>query len=465
MLKLVLVFTTQLLTAAAPPQEGPAYDAAKQHFNEGRYEQAAAGFENLWKQSPNPKYLHYAAMAWAGLGRDTHAIVNWQRVVQTPGASAKISADANEFLVEAFKRAPAVTLQLPPEAANEAWNIELTPEQGPPIAMPLSEARKPDSPGNVIHLTPGKWTITLTGPSTYQPATAEVTVAEGTPMPVNLAPAKVAGTVQLQVQPLVEGATAVFRDEQGVQPEVQHTLANGSSVSLPPGRWTVTINAQGYHPYTVRVVSTAGQVTELPVTLRATGPGPQPPPDPEELRVPHPKLALGLGIGAGVVAVAGGVLIGVGEGGIARAENPNATKVVADRRDQFAGGAALLGGGVGLGITALIARNGMKKKKDWYIPLLSGLAVGAAGGVWFGLTSRTQYNDLEDFAEKTGTVTSGWVTKMRANVYGSTLLSGMGAGLAAGALGGLIADGRTPRTRTSFGVTIFPLSGSFRLRF
>lgn len=464
MLKLVLVFSTHMLGAAAPQPEDPAYDAAKQHFNEGRYAEAAAGFEQLWKESPDPKYLHYAAIAEAALGRDTHAIVNWQRVVQETDATKKISADAKDFLVEAYKRAPAVTLNMAPDAAGEAWSIELTPEQGPSIAMLLSEARRPDSPGNVIHLAPGKWTITLTGSRKFQSTTAEVTVTEQTPTSVELQPARVTGVVELQVQPFVEGATAVFCDVQGVQPEVEHTLSDGSAVTLPEGQWVVTIEAQGHHPYTARVESTAGRLTGLPVTLTPSGVGG--PDSTQNRKVPHPKLALGLGIGAGLAAVAGGVLVGVGESGISpSAERPDMYRTgedgVSAGTNQVAWGGAMLGGAVGLGTTAVMAKVGVRSKR-WFIPLSLGLASAIGGTVVYVLTTSKHSGKFtnQDYLAQPE------VDTMRAEIYGSSLLIGLGSGLLIGSVSGLIVGRKaSPGDRSTMSFNFSPRGGSLKVSF
>lgn len=463
MLKLVLVFSTQMLGAAAPQPEDPAYDAAKQHFNEGRYAEAAAGFEQLWKESPDPKYLHYAAIAEAALGRDTHAIVNWQLVIQETDATKKISADAKDFLVEAYKRAPAVTLNMAPDAAGEAWSIELTPEQGPSIAMLLSEARRPDSPGNVIHLAPGKWTITLTGSRKFQSTTAEVTVTEQTPTSVELQPARVTGVVELQVQPFVEGTTAVFRDVQGVQPEVEHTLSDGSAVTLPEGQWVVTIEAQGHHPYTARVESTAGRLTGLPVTLTPSGVGG--PDRSQNQKVPHPKLALGLGIGAGLAAVAGGVLVGVGESGISSSEERpdmywTGEDGISTGRNQAAWGGALFGGALGLGTGAILAKVGMRPRR-WYLPLSLGLASAVGGTVWYAVITPKQ-NVLFDKSPYilTGTQVAG----VRMEFYGSSILIGLGSGLMIGTVSGLLA-GRKASAERRVSVNFHASGGSLKVRF
>ncbi|MGB1014235.1 MAG: tetratricopeptide repeat protein, partial [Nannocystaceae bacterium] len=146
MLKLVLIFATQILAAAPASEDAAAYKSAKQHFNEGRYQEAANRFEELWERSPKPKYLHYAAMAWAALGRDTHAILDWQRVLSTPEIDEKLRASVDEFLVEAYKRAPVVTVKIAADnAPAEAWAVTLTPAHGPPITGTLAEFQKPGS--------------------------------------------------------------------------------------------------------------------------------------------------------------------------------------------------------------------------------------------------------------------------------------------------------------------------------
>jgi len=169
-----------------------------------------------------------------------------------------------------------------------------------------------------------------------------------------------------------------------------------------------------------------------------------------------------LGIGAGVAAVAGGVLVGVGEIKIATADEPNSTKVVADNSDSFAQGAAILGGSLGLGLSSIVAKVGTKRRR-WYVPLVGGLISAIGGGVWYGLTTKAQQAQLEADATN-GKAEPPWITSMRANVYASTILTGLGAGMVIGATGGVLANRRTKRRRSAR-LQIFPSGATIKIRF
>lgn len=203
---------------------------------------------------------------------------------------------------------------------------------------------------------------------------------------------------------------------------------------------------------------------------------PAPPPPPERLR--HPKLAIGLGSGAAASAILGAALIGAGEAKIRAASDPSATLPegcldflprgqyracqVDEAIDMTNNGGVFLGASLGLGASAVMAHRGFKRPSHWVIPLVGAALTAAAGGAWY--FSAYADNPFLDSDMGTWALTKSQIADMRAGYYPSTLLSGLGAGLAVGSAAGLVASRRARSSSRAFSVHPEAHSRGARLR-
>lgn len=463
---------------AASSEETAAFAAAKQDFNGGRYLEAARAFDTLWDTHQVPKYLHYAALAWATAGEDARAILRWRRLLSLAAATPDEMKEAERRLEGARARTTALNLTVAPPPTSEARIVLL--RQGSaagPLELTLADLAGPGGALLPIFLEPGAWTITLRpGDPRLAEAQSAISVDASTPSrDLRLDLPLASSRLELTITPpaaLVAGVTIILQESEGRAPE-QRLQASGGRLSVPlvVGTWRLHAESPGVPAIDEEIVVHAGQPTQIAVQFAVEeAPEPELPPEvPAADRVRHPKLALGLGIGAGVSAVLGGVLIGVGEARIATSAKENTrlatgcepqlrpsdtyrTCMVEEARDILSSGGLFVGSAVGLGVTALANQRGLRPSR-WLYPLLGGILASAGGATWYFVAFGKEPMRGE---APPHLLTHEQVATLRASYYPSTLLVGLGAGLTLGATASLV-SGRRPRTQDRAVVQLSPL--------
>jgi len=431
--------------AVAPTEEQKAYQIVKSDYQAGHFAKAAPAFEALWQTFKNPKYLHYAGIAWAAAGNDTHAIYCWREVLEISTATAKQLGDAQRFLAEAYKRTRQVSLHISPsESSAPGTRISLlTADTSIAAITRPAQAFVDDTGGYVVYLTHQPWSVVVSGTTTHVQARAEIdtqatqVILERQPKP---------GQVHLHVElpPGIQTVEAEVADTQNEWPANRQKLHSGGpqELELAPGTYVLRIDQAGVVPYNRQLVVHPGQTTAIDLRIeaiaRATdGPPPLLPPEPPR------KLALGLGIASAITTAGGGALLAVGEAPPTN-RNPRA-------RAQFItfGGIAA-GAGVGLATEALLTRYTKNRPRRVFSSLGIGLAALVGGTAWFASRYGSNLSDLRRR-----------VNPPSIHLYGPSLLFGLGVGFAGGAIAELRHKQRTRRMRAD--LTFLP--NTLRIRF
>lgn len=428
--------------AAPPPEEQAAYQTVKSDYQAGNFAKAAPGFEALWQAFNNPKYLHYAGIAWAAAGRDTHAIYCWRQVLKASTATAKQREDAGRFLVEAYSRTRRVSVAVEPRSDHDIEtgamvSLKVVGANIDPITRPM-EAFVDETPGSyVVFLTHQRWSLTVPGTQAYESATTEIGT-QTTQVTLDRQPKP--GQVHLHVT-LPRGFQTVGSQLVSSGDEtrtVGHQLHSGDqNLELPPGTYELRIDQPGLVAYTRQLIVHPGQTTPLKLEIEALAATARHPPS-----QPQQKLALGLGIASAITTVGGGVFIAVGE-------SPPANQDPRYHAQFAAIGGVATGAGVGLATEALLTQFTENRPKRLFTSLGLGLAAVVGGVAWFAYGfSRVK----DDFHHETPS----------APIYGSSLVLGVGTGLTSGSLSGLLLKKFTRRSRRA-SLSLLPIS--LRIRF
>jgi len=486
----ITAFTAAHLALVVPTtsQPGPdaqqaAFEAAKAQFKGGDYLAAAAAFEALWEASNNPKHLHYAGLAWATAGEDARAILRWRRLLLDPSATAEDRQEAETYLSGALGRTTTVTLGATPAGALRDAKLELSRDGSPsgPLIVALADTTNTTGEGYVVHLEPGSWTITL------HPASDRLTAANANleidatkprlELPLELA--AVMSALQLQLTDpgaLAAGVSVTLRDAEGRAPDVRLDITDEkTSIPLPVGTWHLRAESPGAAPVEETLAIHAGQPTSYALVLSAPSKsdGPTPSNHTNSSKLDTAHLALGLGISSAISVAAGAALIGAGEARISNSRNADfpcapggvgqfAPCRVDEAHDMIGAGSLILGGGLGLGTTAVLAHKKIAHRA-WFAPLAIGLAAAIGGATWNGIThsARMGLFDVDTSLEQND------LSTIRASLYPSMLLTGFGGGLIIGSTAALI-RGRSARTQSAdsrFNASISPRGALVRIHF
>lgn len=154
--------------------------------------------------------------------------------------------------------------------------------------------------------------------------------------------------------------------------------AQEGEVEVDPGAHAITVTVPGYLPFQRNIDVGPGAMVPVPAVLTALPPPPPPP-------APSLSLTLGLGITGGLGVLAGGALLAFGkieEGRLAATCRPACTREsVALIERVWIGGAAALGAGAILGVTALIVWPGGARKAPQSATLRGFIDPQGGGGI------------------------------------------------------------------------------------
>lgn len=273
--------------------------------------------------------------------------------------------------------------------------------------------------------------------------------------------AEQAGTVSLALAPAVGGGEPVVVTAERLDPPAapfkvawdELDEGDGASVALEPGTWALTFARPGYAERRIEVTSAAGQATTVAVDMVAeTGEQATPPPKFVDRRrrawaIAAPAVA--------APAIAGGAaLLGVGLPPLGQVYGDMSCRAGGDVDDcrrpaaglteRSGGGAALLGGGLGVAVAGFsgLVRRDVARRRLWIGEAVAGgaLAVGGAVLLTYGGTAFATANTAATWdAARTGRAG-------RFYIAGAGLL-GAGLGLAATAAVGLVAEAIGKRRR------------------
>lgn len=393
---------------------------------------------------PDPRaarrQLLRAAEVHEAAGHLAHALASLRALLADPGdLGPRQRADLQARVVALRKKIGVIRLRA---AVDEG--------DAPPIAVSLRRADDTPAvdrtlePGASIELEldPGDWLVRAEAPGLVP---LEKTLAVARPAPRAREPAvqdealtlaRDRRELALQLGPaaaITAGLTLTLRADPDVQelPERREQVIEGAAadqrLTLAPGRWYVTIAAPGFRAreavWDVDVAD-PGAIALEPVPLAA--PPPKPPP-----QRPAPDLRLGLGLGLGLP---GGLAFGTGIGTVVRyrqivprfvpAPN-NAGYVRALQTTEV--GAGLIGGGLGLGATALTAGLGARDRALW-IELAVGGVLASAGAAWYATEWQRVQKMLYDGGKADSVID---ILPVRREIAAASIL-GAGVGLVVG---------------------------------
>lgn len=447
---------------AATTSPGERFDAALELQARRQYAEAAAAFESLRADTGLARYRLQAGQAREAAGQLAHAIEQWQALLaEEPGMAPARRAEVQARIDVARKKTVPVDIRVEAPAASATVTLRRLADDRPPLVRKLVG-------GAVrIDLDPGPWDISVEAPG-FVVAHQEIALPRpgkgpAAPVAAALTLARDVREVALELGPpeaIAAGLRLTLRAGEGViaAPDVRTVeVAQAEArqpLNLPPGSWTAVLEAPGYVTREVTIVVGADAPPE-PLTLepvppppKPTTPAPRPPPD--------PRLGLGLGLG-----LAGGLVFGTGVGLVVRfsAAYPNFTPapdnagyVAAVGATDF--GAATIGGGLGLGATALTAGLGARNRVLWG-ELAGGGVLAIAGVSWYVTEWQHVQKMLYDGNKAGESVDLG---PLRRETVAASLI-GAGAGLALGAGVALLTrhlvarKATAPRARVGLGPT------------
>lgn len=389
---------------------------ASDYYAKGRYVEASLEFEGLWRDFPDePKFLFNAAASRYTAGHYAHTVAYLTEYLARGEVQGDDRKEAQAQLDEARNKVTSlrVTVQLPPDGTGEVTVVVQHVARGasdlrPELSFP---ARATGAAAEVVvQLEPSDWVVRAQGPG-YAPVEQRVTVTKA----------------------------AAGRD---VTLRLTHAPAEN------PGGPNL---------------ETAPAVTEVPVD------------------VAH-KLQLGFAAGGGAVAAVGVAVLAVGavqRGRLADCDTP-ADGYLACRKDLAASlrmrdaGAGVFGAGVGVLVGGLtwMARDSKRRRTIWIAEAAVGGAALVGGAVGLTLASRAFNQGNNEVAV---TDWSGHYSGVGVGVGHATSAAffGLGAGLVGSAVAGLLVQRKYRSKRSAAlrslrfdggvasGRALFVLSGRF----
>lgn len=395
----MLILQVVALTVAMSMGEGPAtasaskderVAAAYQQFEKQRHVEAALEFEALWHDFKEPRFLFNAAITRYTARHYAHAVAYLNEYLALAAVTGADRVEAQAQLEVAHREVTNVQAKVRTEGVSGPVSVS---------ARRVSELRSDLRP----------------------------------PLPVKLSPA--AG-------------------------------GHGGAIELDPGTWTLRAEAPGAAPAEVEVKVVVGTPTLAELTLRPlpqeTGPA-KGPVDTERKIDGRKAMIVSIGVGAGL-AVGGAVLTGVGQAlkfgpAVAKPAAECATdpaligcsKAVRSGLELRSAGAGVLGAGVGVAISSVAwgLKSERSRRTAWIVEAGVGGAalVGGIVGLVIGANQVNRANaafqasDAATWAEIQG-------AKGPAAVYtASSAIVGLGAGLATSAAIGLgLSRGQSSKT-------------------
>ena len=373
--------------SAEPAAPAGSDDAAgKTLFGEERYAEAAAVFEGLWDEQRAPRFLLNAALAREMAGHELQAFIHLRRYLTLQDLEPTAQATAQDRIVALRGRTVRLrVLVSPADLPNEGLLWSFVRDAGSPSASARS-AFQMDGQAFAVVAVPGH-------PGAYD-------------------------------------------------------------LHVERGDWTLEVSASNYRTRRERLtIARAGSIVlglepMSPPLPRVSSTKPRP--APTERDRPQ-RLPLALGVSGGVVAGLGvGLLVSGYRAPVNLALDD--AKYTAEDRQQYRGylsedrvgrahdligsGALLVGtaGGLWVGAGAATLRPG---KRPMFALLGTGIALGVAGGVAYSVTwSQTRALDFAD--ENRAVAPDAWRT-YKGQIVGANVVAGLGVGMAASALIGLIA--------------------------
>lgn len=377
------------------------------HYEGDRFVQAALGFEGLWKDFREPAFLFNAAASRHAAGHYAHAVAYSREYLARNDISAEDRAEAKAQLGEALTRVYPVRVGVSVAPGGDGTLSvvaqHIARESGDLRPDLLFPVSSSGGSGSLtLELDPGLWAIRAQGPG-YRTVEQRVQVSKGAKLEVAL-------QVSLAPRPIPGGATS----------------------------------ASDLEPQTVK------------------------------------KITLGVGVAGGVIAVTGAAVTVIGGLRVRSVGDLGAAgETPLDRTRNFAtslrireAGVVVLGSGAGViagGLTWLI-KDPKQRRTAWIAEAAVGGAAIGAGIVGLFVDPRTKSFNLENLPSVADTADE-WnthYTRHRRSVGHtfSSLTLGLGVGLTASALTGLILQ-RTlrPKVQVSSDVgpdrAMFVLSGHF----
>ncbi|MBK7824370.1 hypothetical protein [Nannocystis sp.] len=434
--------------AAAPsdtvPDEATRSAAARTHYTERRYLEAARMYEQLWRDTQAAKYRFNAGMARSAAEHDGAAIIHWQAYLSTaPTVTARERSMLASEITAAKQRTRPLQLKILGPLAPATLTLT-APEgapQGPRDPIDLLPATTID-----LSLEPGNWTATITRPDrptasiTFTAEAGAVITLGGDPAPALDPPTQpppveppVAtpedAALTITLGPPAALARGVAVSLAGPAPaEARELRSPEQTWQLAPGAWTVRAEARDYEPLNTPVQLGPGEQRRLDLQLR-----------PDRDARTRFGLSLGLGITGFTMFTAGAVLTGRTPRDL-DCSTRTACQIAVDNVLDRSTGLALIGTGLGTTVTAITAGL-MRSDRGLLVETGVGGALLTGGLAWY-MVEVTQTTALDH----------------RGRAHAAATVLGLGGGMFAGAVISLVVR-RITRQRTPPPVTLVP---SFR---
>jgi hypothetical protein len=273
--------------------------------------------------------------------------------------------------------------------------------------------------------------------------------------------AEQAGTIRLALAPAVSGGESVVVTAERLDPPAapfkvgweELDEGDGASVALEPGTWALTLARPAYAERRIEVTSAAGQVTTVAVDMVAeTGEVASSPPKVVDRRrrgwaIAAPAVAVPASAGGAALLAVGLPPLGQVYGDMScqtGGDVDGCRRPAAGLTERSAGGAALLGAGLGVavaGFSGLVRRDSLRRRL-WIGEAVAGgaLAIGGAVLLTYGGTEFAAFNTAAAWD-------AGRTARAGRFYVGGAGLLGAGLGLAATAGVGLVAEAIGRRRR------------------
>jgi hypothetical protein len=426
---LLLGLAAHPLATLAPPEGAVTSDeatrsaAARTHYSERRYLEAARIYEQLWRDTQAAKYRFNAGMARSAAEHDGAAIVHWEAYLsQAASVTARERSMLTAEITAARQRTRPLQLKIqgPLAPATLTLTAPTDAPQGPRDPIELLPATTID-----LSLEPGRWTATLERPDrplasiTFTAEAGAVITLGGEP-PGPLTPPPPASdpppatpqlaSLTLTLGPpraLARGVTVTLQGPAAIAPSEVHSPEQ--TWQLPPGAWDLRIQSTDREPRNAALQLGPGERQRLDLQLRLDRPA---------------RTRLGLGLGLGIPGL--GLLT---TGAIVAARNnpstldcssrpacEDATNTVLARST----GLALLGAGLGAASVALTAGLTRSERALQVETGLGGVLL-TAGLAWY-MSEVTRTTALDH----------------RAREHSAATLLGLGGGMFGSAVIGLV---------------------------
>jgi hypothetical protein len=269
--------------AAAPPISAieQANAAAKEHYEAGRYLEAARVLEALWRETGDLRALVNAGIAFeaAGAGHEPWAHFYLQRYLDL--ATSITPTDQGDLLLRldaaAQRTAPVEFMLEPASVPTQAapTHVEVRRDAATtldPLVLPWSSQA---GAAPHLRLTPGTWHARLLGPDgliaaitfTIDPLPADP--ARATPRQITFPQPPQFTQLTLSFAPqraLARGIDLRWTGGPTSPPPALTIKEPQRTWSLIPGAWELHLRARGYQPHTAQIALTAAP-THLHFTL------------------------------------------------------------------------------------------------------------------------------------------------------------------------------------------------------